>query len=215
MSWLSNLFDGGQKANAAAVQSQNDLINAQQAKHDSAVAAGKSNIDSAFAQFTPDYYSGVSKAYEDAYQPQLTDQFNIAKDQLIAQLAGNGTLESTVGANATGQLQKSYGTEQAQIADQGQSAANSMKNTVSNAETNLYNMNASAADPSAAATQAQASAGSIVSPQSYPTLSNVFGAVLSPFAAAQKSASNSMGGSFVPSGPTASNPSGNGSGMFT
>lgn len=210
---MGDLF-GDSGAAQAAAQQQTAMLQRQQAKHDADVATGKSNIDSAFSQFTPDYYSGVSKAYENAYQPQLTDQYNTAKDQLVAKLAGNGILESSVGANAQGQLQKTYNTNQAQIADQGQNAANGMKNTVANTETNLYNMNASAADPSAAATQAQAQAGALVAPQTYPTLGNLFGAVLSPFAAGQKSSSNSMGNNYTPSGPAASNPSGNGSGIF-
>jgi hypothetical protein len=214
MSWLSDLFDGGTKAAAAAANQQTALITQQQQAHDAAVASGKANIDSAFSAFTPDYYSGVSTAYDNAYEPQLMDQYNISKDQLTAQLAGNDTLEGTVGANALSQLQKTYNTNQAQIADQGVNAANTLKHTVSNHETNLYSMNASAADPSAAATEAQAQAGVLVSPQSYNTLSKVFGAVLSPFAAAQKSNSTSLG-AFTPSGPTATLLSAQGSGSIT
>jgi hypothetical protein len=191
---------------AAAAQQQEQMLQQQQAQQTAAIQQGQQAIDSAFSQFTPSYYSGVTSAYDNAYQPQLTNQYNTAKDQLVAQLAGNGTLQSTVGANALSQLEGTYNTDQAQINDQGVSAAENLQNTVSNDETNLYNMNQASADPSASATQAQAQAGALVAPQSYPTLSNMFSAALAPAASATKAATNSL---YAPAaiGPTASAPS--------
>jgi hypothetical protein len=87
---------------AAAAQQQTAQLDHQQKAHVAAVAAGKTNIDSAFSQFTPDYYSGVTKAYENVYSPQLNDQYNTSREQLTALLAGNDTLGSSVGNNAQG-----------------------------------------------------------------------------------------------------------------
>lgn len=190
-SFVNHLFRINNDAPAQAANTQQSLINTQQQAHDTAVSQGKQNIDSAFSQFSPDYFKGISKAYEGAYNPQLTDQYGIARDQLTAALAGNDTLGSTAGANATSQLQKQYNTSQSDIASKGQDAANTAQANVNNEKTNLYNMNSSAADPLAAQTSAQAATGALVSPTEYPSLGNVFGAALSPIASATKTAAGS------------------------
>lgn len=204
-------MSGGNAASDAATQ-QAGMLGGQQTQTDSAITNGAQNITDAFSQFTPSYYSGVANAYDAAYNPQLTQQFGIAQDQLTAQLAGNGMGGSSVGAYDNGQLQQNYNTNQVAIANAGQDAANSMKTTVNNDENNLFALNASGNSPGTTATQAQATAGAIVPQSSYPTLGNVFGAVLSPIASAQKAASSSLAGSqpFF-NGPQASAPTGSGS----
>lgn len=191
MSFVDHLFGISSDGAANAANNQQAQITAQQQAHDSAVAAGKSNIDTAFSSFTPDYFKGIQSSYTKAYEPQLDDQYGIARDQLTAALAGNDTLGSTAGANSTAMLQKQYNTSQSDIASKGQDAANTAQANVNNEKTNLYNMNSSAADPLAAQTSAQAATGALVSPQSYPSLGNVFGAALSPIASATKTAAGS------------------------
>lgn len=185
-------FDSGDNGAAAAANQQTQLLEQQQATHDSDVAAGKTAIDSAFSQFDQPYFDNYATSYENAYNPQLTDQYGIAKDKLTAMLAGNGQLGGSAGNNSLAQLDKTYANNQTDIANQAADAENTAKTNVANQKSNLYAMNASAADPASAASQAQASAGSIVSPQSYPTLSNVFGDALSSVATAQKANTNSL-----------------------
>jgi hypothetical protein len=201
-----------------AAKQQIDLMEQQQAAHDAAVAQGKNSIDAAFSQFDdPAYYEKYKQSYLDAYNPQLNDQYGIARDKLIATLAGNDTLESTVGANALSQLDKTRDNAQIGIANSASGAVNGLKSNISNTKTNLYGMNASAADPTAAASQAQAQAGAIVSPQSYPTLTDVFAGALAPFAAAAKSNAGSFNPIFAGNGTrnNSSNPGSNsGSGNY-
>lgn len=199
----------GSNAASDAASNQTGMLANQQAQTNAAITGGAQNITDAFSQFSPAYYAGVANAYDAAYNPQLTQQFGIAQDQLTAQLAGNGMGGSSVGAYDNGQLQQNYNTNQVAIANAGQDAANAMKTTVNNDENNLFASNANAAAPGTTATQAQATAGAIVPQSSYPTLGNVFGAVLSPIASAQKAASGSLAGSqqyFT--GPSASAPTG-------
>lgn len=192
-SFISHLFNmPSSDAAGAAANTQAGLIDQQQKAHDTAVGQGKQNIDSAFSQFTPDYFKGITKSYEGAYNPQLTDQYGIARDQLTAALAGNDTLASTGGANANAMLQKQYNTSQSDIASKGQDAAQGMQATVNNSKNNLYAMNAQAADPLAAQTSATAATGALVPPQNYPSLGNVFGAALSPIASATKAGSGAL-----------------------
>lgn len=202
--------DNGQTAAAAAQQSA--LIEKQAQAHNDAVTQGKGAIDNAFSGFNDNYFKDYTKAYTGAYDPQVADQYNIARDKLTATLAGNGTLGGSVGNNSMAQLDKTRANEEATIGNQAVDATNSLKTTVGNAKTNLYNLNTTAADPSTMASQAQNTAGAIVAPQAYPTLGDVFGGVLAPVAAAAKTNQTSMnpftGKNFF--APT----SGNGSAIF-
>lgn len=191
MSWFSSFFNPGNPA-AGPANAQIGYMEQQQAQHDSAVKQGKSAIDTAFQQFTPDYFNGVSTAYENAYNPQLTDQYNVAKDKMIGALAGGDQLEGSTGAYQMGQLDKTYGTARANIANSATDAANSMRTTVNNAKSNLYSLNEQTADPLTMATQAQASSGAIVAPQAYPQLSNVFGDALNSAAVGMRANAGSM-----------------------
>lgn len=193
-------------------QQQAALTQQQEDARQAAIATGKSNIDSAFSQFTPDYYSNYTKAYTASQDAPLADQYGLAKDQLTAALAGRDTLESTGGANALSQLDKTNEDAQAQIGAQATDATNQLKSNVNNAETGLYTQNENAADPLAAASTAQATAGTIVAPQSVPTMSGVFNSALAPFATAAKTNASSM---YPQSLPNMNAPlSGNGSGVF-
>lgn len=197
--------------NSAATQEQ-AAIAQQQAQTDANITQGQQNIDSAFSQFTPAYYGGITSAYENAYDPQLADQYNIAQDQLTAQLAGQGMGQSSVGNNAQAQLAKTNEGEQATIADQGQNAAQSLESTVNNTENTLSAENQSAANPSLAASQAQAASGALVAPQTYPSLSNVFASALTPLASGAKAASGAV--NYTPYAQTTTPTSGNGSAVF-
>lgn len=183
---------GSDNGAAAAANQQTQLMEQQQAKHDSDVQAGKKSIDDSFSQFDPSYFDKYTKAYTDTYQPQLTDQYGIAKDKLTAMLAGNDQLGGSVGNNDLAQLDKTYSNNQADIANKGADAANTLRTNIDNTKTNLYSMNANAADPAQAGAQAQEASGAIVAPQSYPTLSNVFGDALSGVATATKANQQSM-----------------------
>ncbi len=183
-------FDSNPAASSA--NDQTALLEKQQATHDSDVAAGKKSIDSAFSQFDQPYYDNYGKAYQGAYQPHLADQYGIAKDQLTAMLAGNGQLGGSTGNNSVAQLDKTYANNQTDIANKSMDAENALKANVDNTKTTLYSMNANAADPASAAAQAQAASGAIVAPQSYPTLSNVFGDALGSVATTAKANNNSL-----------------------
>lgn len=205
---------GGDNGAAAAAREQTAMMEAQNKKHDDAVTAGKSSIDQAFAQFDDPYYAKFAQTYKDTYNPQLDDQYAIAKDKLTAILAGRDTLDSTIGANAIAQQGKTYNNTQADIANKATDASNGLRTQVDTTKGNLYAQNAAVADPLTMATQAQAQSGAIVSPQSYPTLSNVFADGLSSFATANKTNSQSMNPWSWNGGSSPNVPSGNGSAVF-
>lgn len=211
---MCNIFGSSGPSPQELAQQQEQMIQAQEDKRQAAVGQGKASIDQAFSQFTPNYYNNYTKSYTDAQNAPLADQYGIAKDQLNAALAGRDTLGSSSGNNAMANLDKTNEDAQAGIGAAATDATNQLRVNVNNSENTLYAENANAADPLAAASQAQASAGAIVNPSSVPGLSGVFGAALAPFATAAKVNSQSLNptatGSVAFNAPT----SGTGSGVF-
>lgn len=158
------------------------MIRDQQYAHDNAVQTDIGAVDKAFSPFNDDYYSGFTKSYTDAMNPQLDNQYAGAKSQQTAALAATDRDQGSTGAAADANLYRTYGNARAQIGNQAVDATNNLRGTVNNAKNNLYGLAEQATDPLALATQAQATSGSIVAPQSYPGLGNVFGDILSPLA---------------------------------
>lgn len=207
---MCDIFGSNDHSAQDAALQQQQATQAQEAKRQAAIAQGKSSIDSAFSQFDQPYFDNYTKTYTTAQNGGLADQYAIAKDKLVAALAGRDTLESTGGANAISQLDKTNQDAQAQIGSNAVDATNQLKSSVNNAKTGLYNQNINAADPLAAASEAQATAGTIVAPQSIPSMSGVFASALQPFATAQKV----NNGSLFPSQNYNAPISGSGSGVF-
>ena len=203
---VTGFFGGGGTPAASAANQQNQLMENRQAAHDAAIKKGKTSIDDAFAGFDPAYYDAYGQTYRDAYNPDLTDQYGQARDKITATLAGTDQLDSSVGANTLARLGKTYNDGQVDIANKSMDATNQLKSNVSSTKTNLYNMNASAADPLTSASQAQQSAGAIVSPQSYPGLGNVFGDAVS--AVDSFGRTNSKSPNPIFGGPNAQQPNG-------
>jgi hypothetical protein len=188
---LCDLFNNN--AGQQAALSQQQMIQAQQAQHDAAVKQDIGSVDSAFAPFNNDYFSGFTKTYEDALNPQLDKQYGAANSQLTSNLAATDRDQGSTGAAANANLYNTYGNAREGIANSALDATNSLKGTVNNAKNSLYGLANQATDPLSLATQAQASAGSIVAPQSYPGIGNVFGDVLSPLAGGLRTSSQSTG----------------------
>lgn len=187
---MCDLFgsNGGQQA----AQQQLQQVQAQQNLHDQTVNTDINDVNQAFKGFNNDYYNGFTKSYEDAQNPQLDKQYNAAGSQLEASLAGTDRDMGSTGSSANANLYNTYGTARAGIGNSAVDATNQLKGTVNNAENSMYGLAEQATDPLSMATQAQASSGSIVAPQSYPSIANVFGNVLSPIAGGLKTSQQAM-----------------------
>ena len=173
-----------------ALAQKDAMQNAQNTK-DNNIASGKVAIDKAFAGFDPAYYDNMSKAYTDAQTIPLADQYARATDKQTAQLASQGVLGSTVGADAMGQLAQRNATQLGTIANGAADAVQAQKAKVSAAQTNLTGLNVASQDPQQIAALAQGEAGSLVAPQSQPQLGNVFTDLLTPATNAYKAGTTS------------------------
>ena len=176
----------GTQAAANASNAQTALINQEQAQQQQNVQQGTHAINEAFRQFTPDYFNNAKQSYINAYDPALTDQYNIAQDQLTSGLADRDMLDSTVGANAFGQLEKQYNSTQADIGNSATDFANNLQAQEQQAKAQVQALNTGAASPFAIGTQAQAAGATVQAPSTFPSLANVFGSTLQPFSAAAK-----------------------------
>ena len=160
--------------------------------------SGQAVVNQNFAQFSPDYYSNYRNAYTGYYTPQVADQYKQAQDQLTASLAGNGTLESTAGAQALANLAKRNTDQVAQIQSQADAAVTAQQQRIAAAQSSLYNSAAAGTDPTQLATNAQAQTTALAAPQSYTPISSVFSDLVTPFSNYTKSAANSNSGTAVP-----------------
>lgn len=156
-----------QDNSAQIAQQQNDQRQAQ-------IKEGQGNIDTAFSKFDQPYFDNYTKTYEDNYNPQVDDQYNLAKQKEKYNFARAGVLDSTPAIFGADQLNKDYGNKRQQIASDALGATNDLKNNVANQKSQLYSQNLSAADPTLAASNATASAGTLSSQPQYSALGDLF-----------------------------------------
>lgn len=186
-----------EQATSAAAQAKSD---AQLAQTHATVKQDQGTVDKAFGQFDDPYFQGYKNAYTGYYTPQVNDQYKQAQDQLTAALAGNGTLESSVGAQALANLAKRNTDQVAQIQSDASAATTAQRQSVDSQKTSLYNQANAAVDPTQIASSANAQTTALAAPPAYTPLSNVFSDLVTPFANYTKSAANSpIGGVAIPS----------------
>lgn len=172
--------DAGDAARRDARQRDAEMKREEE-KRQKAIAEGKENIDAAFGSFNDDYYSGYTNDYTNFYFPTLDDQFSQAKATLIAALAGKGTLESSIGADALANLSEVNDKERTRIGNEAENATAALRGNVEKAKTGLYALNESSADPQGINARAIGEASSLTGPAQYTPLGEVFAAALQPY----------------------------------
>jgi hypothetical protein len=190
---------------AAAAQQQEQLRTQN-------IQSGQQSIDQAFGQFDDNYFGNIKQSFLAAQMPGLDQQYEQARDQLTAALAGRGTLESTTGANQMGQLQQRYSQQQAGLGAQAIDFANGIRSQVNDTRNNLLGMAMSGGDPSGIAARATGDATSLARTSAQiPTapLGSVFGAALAPILQGAGAAVNAP--RTAPMGVPGGSPSGGGS----
>jgi hypothetical protein len=165
----------------------------QEAERQAKIRQGQGVIDKNYAQFNDGYYDKFKKSYAGYYNPQLDTQYADAKDKMIAQLAGKGMLESSVGAGLLGKAEKTYGDEKARIAGAAGDEANNLKSKVEKSKTNLYSINQSSADPQGISARATGEASALAAPSSFSPLGEIFSGLLNTYGMYQNSRNNSPG----------------------
>jgi hypothetical protein len=193
MSWLSEaLGNEDRKRLAAEAQAQADRIRQQEDERQANIKTGQANIDEAFKQFNPEFFQKFQDTYTGAFTPQIREQYNVALDKLKAVLAGRGTAQSTIGANAFGGLLRKRSDAEAEIGGQAADAANDLRGKIDAAKGSLYALNLGAADPALASAQAAGQAASFAAPRQYGALGDIFGGFMNTFNTANRADANSL-----------------------
>jgi hypothetical protein len=157
------------------------------------ISSGKKNIDRAFGRFSDAYYDRFKNDYTGNYFPQLDDQYQQTAGKLSAKLGDRGLDESTVGAYHQGKLSEQHLTERSNVANQAADAANALRGNVEKTKTSLYGLNEASADPKGINARAVGEASSLVSPQAYSPIGQVFASALEPWSYYAQAAGRSPG----------------------
>lgn len=189
-----------------------ELAQQQAAQRESAIRAGQANIDSAFSKFDDNFFGGYRDAYVNNYNPQVDQQYGDARKDIRYDAARKGVLDSTPALFKADRLNQKYGEARQQIASDAMAAENQQRNAVNQQKSQLYALNQSAADPTLAATQAAAGAGTIPNQPQYSALGDLFAGLVNSggaYIAGQSKAPTQPFAAYLPGGGL---PGGNGSG---
>lgn len=130
------------------------------------IAAGQSEISSAFGQFDDNFYNQRMQSYMDYAAPQLDKQYEDQIRQLSASLARSGNLNSSLRAERMAQLQEEYDRGKLTLAEQGRSYVDQARASTEAARARLMESNASLADPGTIRAAASAEASKLsINPQ--------------------------------------------------
>lgn len=184
------------KKSAAAAAAAEAETKAREEKRQGDIKAGNAAIDSAFGQYTPEYYDRFKSTYTGNYNPEIDKQYDAATGKLTAALAGRGMLESSLSANKFGEAQTTRNTARARVANDAEVAAGDLKGKIASRKADLYSLNQAAADPEGIAAQATGAATALTAPPAYSELGQVFANVLAPLNSYMSARQNSAGAPF-------------------
>lgn len=154
----------------------NEAKKARQAeeKRQAEIRAGTTRVNDIFKQFDDGFFDGRQKAFMDYASPQLEDQYGDAQKQLTFALTRNGTLDSSIRGEKTGELQKAYDLNKQQIADQALASSTEARNATEDARANLIATLNATGDATGAANAALARSSALSKPAAYSPLTNLF-----------------------------------------
>lgn len=131
----------------------------QQQQDQASVNKGLGDINQQFAGFTPDFYSGIQKAYTASAAPSLQQQYAQTKNQLGFKLAGQGLDDgSSQQKSLNDNLASTQVQAQQQVANNAIGQSQALQQDVSNEKTTLINQLEASKDPAATALQAREAA---------------------------------------------------------
>lgn len=156
---------GGDAAGAARAQQQ-----AQQAQVDQGIG----QINKAFAGFNPQFYAARGQAFLDYAQPQLQQQYQQNRNNLLYGLANRGLLKSTTAGMQQDTLKSAAEQAQQGLGNQALSLEQQLQQQVGQQQNTLVNQAIAGASPQSVATGALESASQFGAPSVLPPIGNLF-----------------------------------------
>jgi len=178
------------------------------------LATGTQTVNDIFsgANFDDAFYNKYKQASLDYTLPQLSTQYNLAKNKLTYDLARAGTLRSSAAVDAAGRLNTQNLTDEAGLRAGADQQAATLRTQIGNEKQQAINQLYATEDPTVAANTAtgMVQQGAIATPNLNP-----LGALFDPIAVGGINAANSyLGNYYTSQGLNPSNPTGPGAISF-
>lgn len=151
----------------------NQLAN-QQAQQQAWTNQAIGNINNAFAGFTPAFYNQAATNYTNYATPQLQQQFQTNKNQLVNNLADQGILNSSAAQQANNALSAAMTQGQQGIANAALGQQQQLQQQVAQQENALYQQAQTTTNPQQIGQQALTTAANINAPSTFTPIGNAF-----------------------------------------
>lgn len=147
---------------------------ASEAERQAKIKEGYNKIQDIFSGFDDNFYNNRATAYTNYAKPQLDDQYSKAIENLTYALARNNRLDSSVAGEQQAELQKQYDDAMTNLTSSGLDYANSSRDAVNQARTNLVTINNSVADPDQIAAESATTAAGLKAADAYDPIGTFF-----------------------------------------
>lgn len=149
-------------------------IRQQEEERQARIDTGMSGISDAFSGFNDQFFDGRRQSYVDFAAPQLQQQFDDARKQLIFALNRGGKLDSSTAADKFGRLDEQYAKGTQDIQNKGLDFANSARSSVEDARASLVNQLFATEDADVAVSSALNRAKALSSNPGFSDIGNYF-----------------------------------------
>lgn len=146
----------------------------QERERQAAVNAGIKNVDQQFSGFNDAYFNRVQQDALDYYTPQLNDQYQRTRRNLVLSLDKAGNLNSSAGVRQLQLLEDARNKNAQTIANQALGIANNQRAKIEDARSNLYNQVYNGADPGNAGATAASQVAALSATPAYGPLGDLF-----------------------------------------
>ena len=117
----------------------------------SSIRSGTATINQNFSQFDDPYFAGQSQKYTDYYKPQLTEQYDKARRDLILSLTRTGGINSSAGAQRLADLDLENNRQIGAMTDSAAQFGTQARTDVERNRSELIGQLNASADPASAA----------------------------------------------------------------
>lgn len=168
------------------------------------IREAQTGIDKQFEGFNDDYFKKYETDYRGAYQPQVDQQYDKARRNVMLALSKSGNLTSSYGANELASLEAAKKLNLDTLNSNAIAATNTQRQNIEAGRGDLYSMASAAGDPSKASAQAATRRAALDTPVPISPLGDLFSSFTSlaaNAAAAERAGYYGTGtGMFAPSG---------------
>ncbi len=139
------------------------------------IKTGMSSINDAFAGYDDNFYNQRAQAYQNFALPELSQQYQQNRNQLVFNLANRGLLRSSAADKQWNTLGRTMAQGRQGIVDAGIAQSQQLRRDVENQKDSLIGNLYQSADPAQAAEAATRTAASFAAPSTFAPLGNAFG----------------------------------------